>query len=245
MTRHRSMHAANRVVLQLVSILLLCSCVEAGAPYDHVLAQPAETDELWWSLKPLAKPKPPTLQSTQNLAWAQTPIDRFILAKLLEKGLAPLGPADKHTWLRRVTFDLIGLPPTMPELAAFLADSSPQAYEHVVNRLLASPHYGERWARHWMDVVHYARRTAMTRTGRAPTPGPIVIISFARLTRTSRMPALSRSNWRAMCFSPTILTRLSPWGFWPRVRGMKARCATSARTPSTAKLPATWTATIW
>src|SRR5207249_1504352 len=84
------------------------------------------------------------------------PIDSFILAKLKEKTLAPSPPADKRALLRRVTYDLTGLPPTPEETQAFLADTAADAYIKVVDRLLASPRYGERWARHWLDVVHYA-----------------------------------------------------------------------------------------
>jgi hypothetical protein len=92
----------------------------------------------------------------KNAAWIRTPIDAFILAKLEVSGLAPSPEADRLTWLRRVTFDLIGLPPTPEEQDAFLQDRSTQAYERVVERLLASPHYGERWAQHWLDVVRYS-----------------------------------------------------------------------------------------
>jgi hypothetical protein len=113
-------------------------------------------EEPWWSLRPLAKPTPPAVHVKGADDWARAPIDRFILAKLQESGLAPAPPADRRTLLRRVTFDLIGLPPTPEAVEAFLTDRSPDAYEKVVDRLLASPHHGERWARHWMDVVHYA-----------------------------------------------------------------------------------------
>ncbi len=88
--------------------------------------------------------------------WARTPIDHFILAKLAEKGLRPSREASRRTLIRRLTFDLIGLPPTPEEVAKFLDDPAPDAYERLVDRLLASPHYGERWARHWMDAVHFA-----------------------------------------------------------------------------------------
>ena len=87
--------------------------------------------------------------------WAKSPIDQFILAKLEEKKLRPAPVADKRTLIRRATFDLIGLPPTPAEVEAFLADISPDAFPRVVDRLLASPHYGERWGRHWLDVVRY------------------------------------------------------------------------------------------
>lgn len=110
----------------------------------------------WWSLKPLQKPAPPAVTSSEHAAWVKTPVDQFVLAKLVEKGLAPSPPADKRTLLRRVMFDLVGLPPTPADTATFLADAAPDAYERLVDRLLASPQYGERWARHWMDTVHYA-----------------------------------------------------------------------------------------
>ena len=105
-----------------------------------------------WAYRPLSRPTPPPSISR----WPRTPVDRFILEKLAGRGLAPSPAADKRTLLRRVFLDLIGLPPTPAETDAFLADRAPDAYERVVDRLLASPHYGERWARHWMDVVHYA-----------------------------------------------------------------------------------------
>src|SRR5205085_11196843 len=91
-----------------------------------------------------------------NRAWCRKDLDCFILARLESKGLTPAPAADKRTLLRRVTFDLIGLPPTPEEVAAFEADAAPDAFAKVVDRLLASPHYGERWGRHWLDVARYA-----------------------------------------------------------------------------------------
>src|SRR5207253_2225230 len=88
--------------------------------------------------------------------WAKTPLDRFILAKLEQKGLSPAPAADKRTLIRRATFDLTGLPPTAEEIDEFLADDSPAAFAHLVDRLLKSPQYGERWGRQWLDVVRYA-----------------------------------------------------------------------------------------
>ncbi len=120
--------------------------IELGAPDPR----DAPTAETWWSLKPIAHPHVPV-----STSWARTPIDAFLLAKMREKGLTPSPEADRRTLIRRVTFDLIGLPPTPEEVEAFLADSSPDAYERLVDRLLASPHHGERWARHWLDVARY------------------------------------------------------------------------------------------
>ncbi len=96
------------------------------------------------------------LPNVKNAAWVRTPIDFFILAKLEAAGISPSPEADRLTWLRRVTFDLIGLPSSIEEQDAFLADKWPAAYERVVDRLLASPNYGERWAQHWLDVVRYS-----------------------------------------------------------------------------------------
>jgi hypothetical protein len=112
----------------------------------------ARADGDWWSLRPLARPAVPVVK---DASWCRTPFDRFILAALEEKGLHPSPPADRATLLRRATYDLHGLPPTPEEIDAFLNDSSTDAYEKVIDRLLASPRYGERWGRHWLDVVHY------------------------------------------------------------------------------------------
>jgi uncharacterized protein DUF1553/uncharacterized protein DUF1549 len=106
-----------------------------------------------WPFRPLERPAVPAAARSD---WAANPIDRFVLSELEKRGLAPNAPADKATLLRRLTFDLTGLPPTPQELEAFLADQSPLAYERVVDRLLASPRFGERWARHWLDVVRFA-----------------------------------------------------------------------------------------
>lgn len=106
-----------------------------------------------WAFQPIQHPRLPLVQ---DVAWPRRPIDRFVLAQLEAANLHPVGDADRHTWLRRVTFDLVGLPPTPEEIANFLHDNSPQAAERVVDRLLASPGFGERWARHWLDLVGYA-----------------------------------------------------------------------------------------
>jgi hypothetical protein len=110
------------------------------------------TAERHWAFEPVKVVDPPPDPS----GWSAGPIDRFIAAKWRDRDLRPVGRADRQTLLRRVTFDLIGLPPTPEELAAFGADDAPGAYARVVDRLLADPHYGERWGRHWMDVVRYA-----------------------------------------------------------------------------------------
>ena len=136
--------------------------VRMGAPdprVDEVLPATApvsidiEEGRRFWSFQPIRNPAPP---SVKRSGWPLNEVDNFILAALESKGLSPAEAADKRTLLRRVTFDLIGLPPTPKEIEDFLADESPQAFEKVVARLLSSPHYGERWARHWLDLVRYA-----------------------------------------------------------------------------------------
>jgi len=122
----------------------------ATAPTSRIDFEKART---FWAFRKIQKPVVPVVE--QN-SWVSSPIDSFVLAQLQSKGLKPAPPADKHAWLRRVTFDLIGLPPTPREIEAYLADNSALAQDRVVDRLLASPHYGERWARHWLDLVRFA-----------------------------------------------------------------------------------------
>jgi cytochrome c553 len=124
---------------------------------------PAEYDRLrktHWAWQPLTNPPVPAVKSA---GWARDDIDRFVLAKLEANGLAPVGDADKVALIRRATFDLAGLPPTPAEIDAFVADGSPDAFARVVDRLLASPAYGERWGRHWLDVARYGESTGPSR----------------------------------------------------------------------------------
>lgn len=114
-------------------------------------------EQSWWAYQPVRDAAPPAVKNTE---WIASPVDQFILATLEARSLSPAPATDKRALLRRVTFDLTGLPPTPEETRQFLADASPDAYERVVERLLASPHYGERWGRHWLDVVRYAETTA-------------------------------------------------------------------------------------
>lgn len=106
-----------------------------------------------WAFQPVKAPAVPTPKNSQ---WCKTSVDAFILQKLQENGMAPSPDADRETLLRRATFDITGLPPTFAEVSAFLADNSPEAFGKVVDRLLASPAYGERWARHWLDTARYS-----------------------------------------------------------------------------------------
>lgn len=106
-----------------------------------------------WAFQPLGDPTPPELDDE---GWSANPIDRFVFGRLQAAGMQPAAPADKRSLIRRATFDLIGLPPTPEEVEAFVADESPEAFARVVDRLLDSPHYGQRWGRHWLDTVRYA-----------------------------------------------------------------------------------------
>ncbi len=112
-----------------------------------------EAGRKFWSFRPLDTSAPP---SVRNTAWVKTPVDRFLLAQLEARGLAPAAPLPKERLIRRATFDLTGLPPTPEEVDAFLKDASPDAYTKLVRRLLASERHGERWARHWLDVARFA-----------------------------------------------------------------------------------------
>jgi mono/diheme cytochrome c family protein len=130
--------------------------VAAGAPWpqNRVLVpdRKAPLEETWWSLRPLVRPAVPAVKKA---GWVRTPIDAFILAALEARGLGPAPEADRATLIRRLTFDLHGLPPTPEEIDVFVCDPASDAYERLVDHLLASPRYGERWGRHWLDVVHY------------------------------------------------------------------------------------------
>lgn len=132
---------------------LLRTWLAAGAPWPEGTSPASdETPRTWWAIQPLVPPTVPPRVFEND----RTPIDRFIGARLAEKGLAPSPSADRRTLIRRVTVNLTGLVPSIAEVEAFVADPSPLAYEELVDRLLASPAYGERWARHWLDVVHFA-----------------------------------------------------------------------------------------
>jgi hypothetical protein len=109
-----------------------------------------------WAFRPSAHPEIPKFGAAADQKWASTPLDAFILARLKKEGLRPSPPADRAALIRRASFDLTGLPPAPPEVASFVADRSPDAWEKLVERLLASPHYGERWGQHWLDVVRFS-----------------------------------------------------------------------------------------
>ena len=132
---------------------VLRAWIDVGAPWPEAAAGSGRRKVDHWSFKTPVRPPPPVVT---NSAWVRNPIDNFVLARLEKEGIAPSPEADKHTLLRRLSLDLTGLPPTPAEVRLFVADPSPKAYEALVDRLLASPHFGERWARHWLDLAHYA-----------------------------------------------------------------------------------------
>ena len=144
-------------------VAILEEWVKRGAPDPRKgetakAAKPKRTINLdegrkFWAFQPVAHPDAPAVKDS---AWPKDPVDRFLLAKIEAKGLKPAGDADRHTWIRRVSLDLTGLPASAEEVLAFAADKSDDAYAKVVDRLLASPAYGERWARHWLDLTGYA-----------------------------------------------------------------------------------------
>ncbi len=157
------LHMPPKSKLTEAQILDLVAWVKMGAPgprattSERTAARAGEFDlaerRKHWAYQPV---RPVALPAVKNPAWCTSPVDFFILARLEAAGLSPAPAADPQALIRRVTFDLTGLPPTPQEVEAFLADNSPFAYEKLVDRLLASPHYGERWGRHWLDVVRYA-----------------------------------------------------------------------------------------
>ncbi|EDY22113.1 protein of unknown function DUF1549 [Chthoniobacter flavus Ellin428] len=132
---------------------LLRAWIDQGADFPDAASVVIKDNRDHWAFKPPVKAPLPTVK---NKAWVRNDIDRFVLARLEREGLPPSPEASKETLLRRLALDLTGLPPTTEELAAFLHDDSPDAYQKQVERLLASPHYGERWGRHWLDVARYA-----------------------------------------------------------------------------------------
>ncbi|WP_428306935.1 DUF1553 domain-containing protein [Lacipirellula sp.] len=144
--------------------------VDAGAhwpgPADEPVTAPLTSNH--WSLQPLA----PTIPPNDGDPWIATAVDAFVMAKLREKGLTPSPPADRRTLIRRLYFDMLGLPPTPEEVAAFSADERPDAYADLVEQVLASPRYGERWAQHWLDVVRFAESSGFETNVPRPNAWP-------------------------------------------------------------------------
>lgn len=155
--------------LKTAEIAILTSWVKMGAPWPATSGKPqpnskpdgplfsAEEKNLWAFKTPIR----PEIPKVKQADWPRADFDHFVLGQLEEQGLAPAPATDKRTWIRRATFDLLGLPPSPQQIADFLADKSPEAFARVVDRLLASPRYGENWGRHWLDVARYADSNGM------------------------------------------------------------------------------------
>ena len=151
----------DRMTAEQIGVLRAWVDQGANWPVEGQMQDPKKTH---WAFQPLKRPEVPLVKDSH--ASLRNPIDAFVLAKLVEKGLTLSPEADRRTLIRRLNFDLLGLPPTPEEIEAFVSDPDPNAYEKLVDRLLASPHYGERWARHWLDVVRFAESSGfeMNRT---------------------------------------------------------------------------------
>ncbi len=171
--------------LILPGLLLLCTlCVCRLLSFAAEEVVPAKRDEssaktdeskpkeIWWSLRPLTRPQVPDFVRRFPQFVPLNALDSFVFGKLAENGLEPSSPADRRTLIRRVSFDLLGMPPTPDEVDEFVTDPREDAYERLIDRLLASPHFGERWARHWMDVVHYAESHGHDQDRPRPTAWP-------------------------------------------------------------------------
>ena len=143
--------------------------IESGADWpDGLVLKPAHMDPAnLWSLQPIARAKPPKVPG-DAAGWIRTPIDAFVLERLGEHGLSPSEQADRVTLIRRVTLDMLGLPPSPEEVREFVSDTSDDAYERLVDRVLASPRYGERWATHWLDLVRFAETHGFEYNGARP-----------------------------------------------------------------------------
>ncbi len=161
--------------LEVREIELLTRWVRDGLPWTpgkgEVIGKEPEAGKVtpesrnYWAYRPLQRPAVPPVK---NKAWVRTPVDAFILARLEARGLSPAPPADRIALVRRVYYDLLGLPPTPEEVDAFIKDTAPDAYEKLLDRLLASPHYGEKWGRHWLDLVRYAETHGYERDSAKP-----------------------------------------------------------------------------
>jgi cytochrome c553 len=156
----------NKKKLSARQIADLTLWVKMGAPWPAAEKKKPTKAAPHWAFQKVRRPPVPPVK---DCAWPANPIDAFLLARLEAKGLRPNPPATRYELLRRATYDLTGLPPTPREVKAFLADASPRAYEGLIDRLLASPRYGEKWGRHWLDLVRFAETNSYERDGRKPS----------------------------------------------------------------------------
>jgi hypothetical protein len=170
--------------LSAAQVTVLTEWVRLGAPYPATAGPVAsagakkhrvitDADRRFWSFQPVKDPPVPAFDAAADLEqWCRNPIDRFVTAKLRDQGLTPAPEADRVTLIRRATFDLHGLPPTPAEVETFVNDTSPDAYQKLIDRLLASARYGERWGRHWLDLVRYAESDGFKQDAYRPNAWP-------------------------------------------------------------------------
>lgn len=170
--KHDKFKMPPNTKLAQAEIDTLTRWVKLGAPWgEGKLKAPRDAPVVdddaknFWSFRPVTRPEVP---KAKNVAWVKNPIDAFVLGKLEDVGLIPALPAEKGELLRRVYYDITGLPPTPADVEAYLSDKAPDAYEKLIDRLLASHHYGEHWARHWLDVVRYAETNSFERDSAKP-----------------------------------------------------------------------------
>src|SRR5256885_10369497 len=193
---------------------LLAAALRFAMPLSSFCANKSD----FWSFKAAEKPG---LPAVQNRSWARNPIDLFVLAKLQEKQMHPAPEADRRTLIRRLFFDVTGLPPKPTDVELFLRDKRTDAYERLVDRLLASPRYGERWARHWLDVVHFGETHGYDKDKLRPNAWPYrdyVIRAFNGDTRWSRFIEEQLAGDVLFPDSPdgivaTGFIASCPWGF--------------------------------
>jgi hypothetical protein len=200
---------------------LLCVFVPARADAAEENASPASASAPtnsppqkgsdWWAFRPLSQPLVPTIPG--RTAGDLQPIDAFILAKLAEKKLNPSPEADRRTLIRRLFFDLTGLPPQPAEVEAFLADREPRAYERLVDRLLASPRYGERWARHWLDIVHYGETHGYDKDQPRPNAWPYRDYVIRAFNQDKRYSQFLREQIAGDVLSPDTRDGIEALGF--------------------------------
>lgn len=201
--RYESLEMPPKGKLKSGAIADLVKWIEMGAPDPRIgkaalpqIESPISGGRDHWAFQPVTLPKPPAVRNT---SWPLSAVDLFILQRLEREDLSPVKDADRYTWLRRASFDLTGLPPTVAEIREFVDDGSPDAFERVVDRLLASRAFGERWARHWLDLVGYADQIGTSIMCMLSTPGDIAIMSSMCSTKTSRWIALFANRLLAIC----------------------------------------------
>ncbi|OYW13689.1 MAG: hypothetical protein B7Z55_16425, partial [Planctomycetales bacterium 12-60-4] len=204
----------NGPPLKSDEVAVLRAWIESGAtwPEGVILRERPAADSDWWSLRPLERPELPSL-TIEDATIARTPVDRFVLAMLRDKGLAPSREASRRVLIRRLYFDLIGLPPRPGEIEAFESDQSPDAYEQLVDRLLNSPQYGERWARHWLDVVHYGETHGYDKDQPRPHAWPYRDYVIRSLNADKPYSQFVREQLAGDVFAPETVDGITALGF--------------------------------